>query len=188
MKLSSDMERPVTQTIGMYIEEVGKKKMQIIVATLFLFGSFFLAQAVLFDAAVPFFLPVWALARARFRKHLIWVFIGGMAGSAFLGLGQAVIHLMQLGVFNAIIRYPFARKSIQFTVAGCILIVQLFWQLIMHAGQLSIDIQLFIGFEVILALFMTFFFSSHSLRRTVPSLISGLRSDSGLPVLLERWR
>ena len=80
-----------------------------------------------------------------------------MAGSAFLGLGQAVIHLMQLGVFNAIIRYPFARKSIQFTVAGCILIVQLFWQLIMHAGQLSIDIQLFIGFEVILALFMTFF-------------------------------
>ena len=85
--------------------------MQIIVVTfLFLFGSFFLSQAVLFDAAVPFFLPIWALARARFRKYLIWVFIGGMAGSAFLGVGQAVIHLLQLALFNAIIRYPFAKK------------------------------------------------------------------------------
>ena len=94
----------------MYIEELGKKKMQIMMAILFLFGSFFLAQAVLFDAAVPFFLPVWALAGARFRKYLIWVFIGGMAGSAFLGVGQAVIHLFQLGLFNAVIRYPISQK------------------------------------------------------------------------------
>ena len=84
----------------------------------------FLVQAVLFDAAVPFFLPVWALARARFRKYLIWVFIGGMAGGAFLGVGQAVIHLFQLGLFTVVIRYKFARKSIQLTVAVCILFVQ----------------------------------------------------------------
>src|SRR5690606_7382369 len=51
----------------------------------------------------------------------------------------------------------FAKKAIQFTVAGCILAVQLIWQLTMHAGQLPIDVQYFIGFEVILALFMTFF-------------------------------
>lgn len=157
MKLSSNVERPVTQTIGVYISEVVRKRMQIFVATLFLLGSFFLAQAVLFDAAVPFFLPIWALASARFRKYLVFVFIGGMAGSVFLGVGQAVIHLMQLGIFNAIIRYPFARKSVQLTVAGCILVVQLVWQFIMHAGQLPVEIQLFIGFEVILALFMTFF-------------------------------
>ena len=49
------------------------------------------------------------------------------------------------------------RKSVQLTVAGCILVVQLVWQFMMHAGQLPMDVQLFIGFEVILALFMTFF-------------------------------
>lgn len=157
MKLSINIEKPVTQTIRTSISEIVRKRMQILVGALFLLGSFFLAQAVLFDAAVPFFLPIWALARARFRKYLVFVFIGGMAGSVFLGVGQAVIHLMQLGVFNAIIRYPFARKSVQLTVAGCILVVQLFWQLIMHAGQLPVEVQLFIGFEVILALFMTFF-------------------------------
>ena len=78
MKLIDQLVRPVGHPIGMYVEMIGKRKMHILVATLFLFGSFFLSQAVLFDAAVPFFLPVWALARARFRKHLIWVFIGGM--------------------------------------------------------------------------------------------------------------
>ena len=55
MKLSGNMEGPVVQPIRMYIEAIGKKKMQIIVATFFLLGSFFLSQAVLFDAAVPFF-------------------------------------------------------------------------------------------------------------------------------------
>ncbi|AOV06297.1 SpoIIE family protein phosphatase [Sporosarcina ureilytica] len=157
MKLTSNMERPMMQPIRTFFEEIRRKRMDIVITFLFLVGSFFLAQAVLFDAAVPFFLPVWALASARFRKQLVWVFIGGMAGSAFLGVGQAVIHLLQLGLFHMIIRYPFARKSIQFTVAGCVLFVQLLWQLMMHAGQLPLDVQFFIGFEVILALFMTFF-------------------------------
>ncbi len=157
MKLVSNVDRPIMNPIRLYIERIKRKKMDIILTLLFLIGSFFLAQAVLFDAAVPFFLPIWALARARFRKHLVWVFIGGIAGGALLGIGQAVIHLLQLGLFNAIIRYPFARKSVQLTVAGCILIVQVLWQFIIHAGQLPMDVQFFIGFEVILALFMTFF-------------------------------
>ena len=157
MKLSSNLERPIMDPIRLYIEGIRKRKMDIILTFLFLIGSFFLAQAVLFDAAVPFFLPIWALARARFQKYSIWVFVGGIAGGAFLGLGQAVIHLLQLGLFTAVIRYPFARKSVQLTVAGCILIVQLLWQFMMNAGQLPMDVQFFIGFEVILALFMTFF-------------------------------
>lgn len=157
MKLSGDLERPIVQPIRLYVENIIKKKMQIAMGILFLFGSFFLSQAVLFDAAVPFFLPVWALARARFRNHSIWVFIGGMVGGAFLGLGQAVIHLLQLGLFNGVTRYAWGRKFIHLTVAGCILIVQAGWQLLMHMGQIPLEVQLFIGFEVVLALFMTFF-------------------------------
>ena len=157
MKLSSNVEGPVIQSIRMSFEAIGRKKMQIAVTTFFLFGSFFLSQAVLFDAAVPFFLPIWALARARFRKQLIWVFIGGMTGSVFLGVGQAVIHLVQLLIFNAVIRYPFARKSVPLTVVSSIFIVQVIWQLIAYGGHLPVEVQLFIGFEAILAFFMTFF-------------------------------
>ncbi|WP_342513961.1 SpoIIE family protein phosphatase [Sporosarcina sp. FSL K6-1522] len=157
MKLIDNVARPVGQPIRMYFEMLRKQKANILIATLFLLGSFYLAQAVLFDAAVPFFLPVWALARARFRKQLLWVFIGGMIGSTFLGVGQAIIHLLQLALFNAVIRFPFTRKSLPLTVAVCIVIVQVSWQLVMHMGQPPLVVQLSIGFEAILALFMTFF-------------------------------
>lgn len=157
MKLTDNVVRPVGQPIRMYLEMLGKRKMHILVAALFLCGSFFLSQAVLFDAAVPFFLPVWALAQARFRQHLIWVFVGGMFGSAFLGIGQAIIHLLQLALFNAVIKYPLTRKSVPFTVAGCIIVVQVLWQFVMHTGQPPVNVQLSIGFEAVLALFMTFF-------------------------------
>lgn len=157
MKLTSNLERPLMQSIRTNIERVKKKWLNIMISCLFLSGSFFLSQAVLFDAAVPFFLPVWALASIRFREQLIWVFIGGMIGSVFLGFGQAVIHLVQLGLFHFILRYAIFKKSIQFTVASCIFATQLIWQLAMHMGKIPLEVQFFIGFEVILALFMTFF-------------------------------
>lgn len=157
MKLTDNLERPVIQSIRSSVENLKKKRPSIMISTLFLIGSFFLSQAVLFDAAVPFFLPIWALASVRFREQFIWVFIGGMAGSVFLGAGQAVIHLLQLGLFHFFLRYPIAKKSIPLTVAICLLMTQYSWQLVMHMGEIPLEVQFFIGFEVILALFMTFF-------------------------------
>ncbi|MCG7337453.1 SpoIIE family protein phosphatase [Sporosarcina sp. ACRSM] len=157
MKLIDNVARPVGEPIRLYFETLSKRRLHIFIAGLFLVGSFFLAQAVLFDTAVPFFLPVWALARARYRKYLMWVFIGGMCGSAFLGLGQAVIHLLQLALFNAVTKYAFMRKSMPLTVAGSIIVVQMLWQFLMHMGQPPVHTQLSIGFEAVLAAFMTFF-------------------------------
>ena len=157
MKLIGDLERPVGQQIRQVVDSIGKRKMHVLMATFFLLGTFFLSQAVLFDAAVPFFLPVWALAQLRFRKYLIFVFIGGMAGGAFLGIGQAVIYLLQLLLFNVVSKHPLTRKSIPLTVAGTIIVVQVLWQFVMHSGQTPVDVQLTIGFEAVLALFMTFF-------------------------------
>ncbi|MBD7986343.1 SpoIIE family protein phosphatase [Sporosarcina sp. Sa2YVA2] len=157
MKMIGDLERPVGQQVRHMVESIGKRKKHVLMATFFLLGTFFLSQAVLFDAAVPFFLPVWALAQLRFRKYLVFVFIGGMAGGAFLGIGQAVIYLLQLLLFNVVSKHPLTRKSIPLTVAGTIIVVQVLWQFIMHSGQTPVDVQLTIGFEAVLALFMTFF-------------------------------
>ncbi|WOV87645.1 SpoIIE family protein phosphatase [Sporosarcina oncorhynchi] len=157
MKLIGDLERPVGQQIRQVVDSIGKRKKHVLMATFFLLGTFFLSQAVLFDAAVPFFLPVWALAQLRFRKYLVFVFIGGMAGGAVLGIGQAVIYLLQLLLFNVVSKHPLTRKSIPLTVAGTIIVVQVLWQFVMYSGQTPVNIQLTIGFEAVLALFMTFF-------------------------------
>ena len=111
---------------------LGRRNCKLLLRFSFYLDLSFLSQAVLFDAAVPFFLPVWALARARFKKHLMWVFIGGMAGSVFIGLGQAVIHLFQLALFNALIKYPTVRKSIPFIVRFVLLSYKGCGMFVMH--------------------------------------------------------
>lgn len=157
MKLTSTLERPRFQSIRTYVENVKARRYEILLAVVFSVCSFFLAQAVLFDAAIPFFLPMWAFTRMRFKNQVVFVLIGGLLGSAFLGLGQLLLHLIQLLLFNAISRFQIAQKSLPITVASCILVVQVVWQFAMHVGSIPIETVFFISFEVLLALFMTAF-------------------------------
>lgn len=157
MKMIDNMERPFGQQFRTAWQELMNRKVYLLTALLFLVGSFFLSQAVVFDMAVPFFLSIWALASMRYRQHLLYVFIGGMAGSAFLGIGQAFIHLAQLLLFHMAIKSPFVRRSIPLAVAGCMIVPQIIWQLIMYSGSPPVTVQLSIGLEALLALFMTVF-------------------------------
>ncbi|PIC63686.1 serine/threonine protein phosphatase [Sporosarcina sp. P13] len=157
MKMIDNIERPLGQQIRAPWQWLITRKVYILTAILFLVGSFFLSQAVVFDMAVPFFLPIWALASMRYRQHMIYVFIGGMIGSSFLGMGQAVIHLTQLLLFHSALKIPVMKKSIPFAVAGSMAITQLTWQLIKYSEGLPVAVQLSIGLEALLALFMTIF-------------------------------
>lgn len=155
--ISSNTERTLGQQVQGMLGSILQRKVHLLTTFLFTIGSFFLSQAVLFDAAVPFFLPVWALAAMRYPKYMLPVFIGGISGSLFVGLGQSIIFILQLLLFNLIIRHPFTRKSVPLTVAGTVIFTQVFWQLIMYAGQPPLHVQLAIGFEALLALLMTVF-------------------------------
>ena len=155
--ISGSTEKSVVQQIQGMVGSVIQRKVHLVTMFLFTIGSFFLSQAVLFDAAVPFFLPIWALAMMRYPKYMLPVFVGGISGSLFLGIGQSVIFLLQILVFNLAIRHPFTRKSIPLSVAGTVILTQVFWQFMMYAGQPPVPIQLAIGFEALLALLMTFF-------------------------------
>lgn len=157
MKMIDNIERPFGQQIRAPWQWLIDRKVYIVTAILFLIGSFFLSQAVVFDMAVPFFLPIWALASMRYRQHMIYVFIGGMMGSAFLGMGQAVIHLTQLLLFHTVIKIPVMKKSIPISVAVSMIIPQLSWQIVKFNESLPVPVQLSIGLEALLALFMTIF-------------------------------
>ena len=125
--ISSSTEKSLMQQIQGVVGSIVQRKVHLFTMFLFTIGSFFLSQAVLFDAAVPFFLPVWALATMRYPKYMLPVFVGGISGSLFLGVGQSVIFLLQILLFNLVIRQPFPRKSIPLTVAGTVILTQVFW-------------------------------------------------------------
>lgn len=136
-----------------------KKKLKIWLASLILFFSFFLSKAVLFEAAVPFFLPVWAIVALRYPKFLPFVWIGGLTGSLTLGVGQTVIHILQVGgfqLFNHLLRQ---KKLIPLQVAITVLVIQLGWQWLSYGGEIPISVSLLVLYESILAAVMTVFLS-----------------------------
>src|SRR5690606_24507786 len=103
--LGSDAWQNAGMPLRRWADAVARRKVKIGFSLFFLAASFFLSRAVLFEAAVPFLLPVWALAAIRYRQYLPLVIIGGGLGSLMLGPGQAAIHILQILLFHSIIRF-----------------------------------------------------------------------------------
>ena len=133
-----------------------EKRITFLMQLTFLGVSFFLARSVFFEAAVPFFVPFWAIVVSRYR-HLKWTtLVGGTIGALTLGFGQFVIILLQLCAFQLlrkIIKWPLPVLVILATI-----VVQICWQGVVYSGWPPLRIQFYVGCEAVLAMLMTIFF------------------------------
>ena len=136
---------------------VKKKKLKITLSALILFFAFFLSKAVLFEAAVPFFLPIWAIVARRYPRYLPFVWIGGLSGSLTLGIGQTVLHVLQIGGYQAVSQVLKNKKFIPLQVAMVILLVQFGWQWVSYGGAIPLSVSLLVFYESILSAIMTVF-------------------------------
>jgi stage II sporulation protein E len=136
---------------------VKKKKLKITLSTLILFFAFFLSKAVLFEAAVPFFLPIWAIVARRYPRYLPFVWIGGLSGSLTLGIGQTILHVLQIGGYQGISQILKNKKFIPLQVAMVILLVQFGWQWVSYSGAIPLSVSLLVLYESILSAIMTVF-------------------------------
>ena len=148
----------------------------------FLGVSFFLARSVFFEAAVPFFVPFWAIVVSRYR-HLKWTtLVGGTIGALTLGFGQFVIILLQLCAFQLlrkIIKLPLPVLVILATI-----VVQICWQGVVYSGWPPLRIQFYVGCEAVLAMLMTIFFAAYIIAATsILDISNGLMSVRGQPFL-----
>lgn len=133
------------------------KKVSLILHLFFMLLAFFLSRAVIFEAAVPFLLPLWAIVRNRYENEKWAVFIGGLIGALSLSLGQGLILLLQLGFYELLIRFRYWKPPMAIAVALAIFFGQLLWQSILHMGIPPFIVQLYVYYEMILAFFMTIF-------------------------------
>lgn len=140
-----------------WVQVVKKKKLKITLSVLILFFAFFLSKAVLFEAAVPFFLPIWAIVARRYPRYLPFVWIGGLSGSLTLGIGQTILHVMQVGGYQAVSQVVKNKKLIPFQVAMVILLVQVGWQWVSYGGEIPLSVSLLVLYESILSAIMTVF-------------------------------
>lgn len=137
--------------------KLGVKRRQLFIGSLFFITSFFLAQSVVFEAAVPFSVPFWAIIRTKYKEYAKYVLFGGLIGGFFLGFGQAVILALQIAMYECIIRFRYWKLPQSISVALAILLVQMIWQGVMYQGLPPMLVQFYVGCEAALALIMTLF-------------------------------
>ncbi|MEI4771501.1 SpoIIE family protein phosphatase [Psychrobacillus sp. FJAT-51614] len=139
------------------LEAIQVRKVTISFTLIFFILAFFLAQVVLFEASVPFFLPLWALVSLRFQRFLPWTIAGALLGSMTLGLGQVVIHAMQAFIFPLHSKRLIRKIPLPLFVLLDVVIVQIIWQFISYWGEVPVPVWLAIGYEGVLSLFMVIF-------------------------------
>lgn len=137
--------------------KLGVKRRQLFIGSLFFITSFFLAQSVVFEAAVPFSVPFWAIIRTKYKEYAKYVLFGGLIGGFFLGFGQVVILALQIAMYECIIRFRYWKLPQSISVALAISLIQMIWQGVMHQGLPPMLVQFYVGCEAALALIMTLF-------------------------------
>ena len=130
------------------------KKTRKIVDVTFAFIAFCLAQATFFEAVVPFFIPFWIIVRSQYKSFQISTFIGGLAGTLFLGFGQVVILLLEVLLIEGIMRFKYTRISPYIAVTLSIGVIQTVWQVVTYAGIPPLLTQVYVLYEWLFALVM----------------------------------
>lgn len=145
------------RTLQGVIDRVSIKKVTFLIHALFFFLALFLSHAVMFDAAVPFLLPLWAIVQKRYENEKWWVLLGGIIGAISLSFGQVLILGLQIVLYELLRRFKYWNLPTSVAVALAIFLGQFAWQTIAHAGMPPFIVQLFVYYEVVLAFFMTIF-------------------------------
>ena len=139
------------------VETIKARKVSIGFTISFFILAFFLAQVVLFEATVPFFLPILALVSLRYQRFLPWTLAGAFLGSITLGFGQVVIHALQALIFPLYKKKLINKLPISLFVFMDVVLIQIIWQFVSYSGEIPVSVLLAIGYEGILSLFMTVF-------------------------------
>ncbi|MEK9200311.1 SpoIIE family protein phosphatase [Ureibacillus sp. 179-F W5.1 NHS] len=138
-------------------ERFSIKKVNFFIHIFFFLLALFLSRAVMFEAAVPFLLPLWAIVKQRYENEKWTVLIGGLLGAFTLSLGQALILGLQLVLYELITRFKFWKFPTGVSVGLAIFFGQFIWQGVVHLAIPPLIVQLYIYYEVILAFLMTIF-------------------------------
>lgn len=144
-------------TLGEFWSSYSTKKINLYIHLFFFLLAYFLSQAVMFEAAVPFLLPLWAIVRHRYDREKNYVLLGGILGALFLSLGQACILVLQIIIFEGIYRFKYWQMPLSLAVACSLFLGQFFWQGVVYWGIPPFIVQMYVIYEVVLGFVTTIF-------------------------------
>ena len=134
-----------------------KVKLPMIQLVCFVVGFLF-AQAIIFEATVPLFVPFYIACTIYDQKFRRAILLGGLLGSLTLGVGHCVLLIVQIILFNGLKRITFFENRSLVTLFLATAITQIVWQLIFYAFHVPLIVQLYVGYEVLTTIIMYIFF------------------------------
>lgn len=156
--------------------------MKRVMYSLFFCMALLFAQAVIFEAVAPFFIPFWLIVRTRYQTYQVAALLGGLLGVAHLALGQAVLIALTVIVLELLLAIRKIALPHLASMIIAIVSVQIVWQFVSYSGIPPFLVQVYIAYELFFAavslLFMQQFFIPFYEFRTKPwtteRLVAGL--------------
>lgn len=125
-------------------------KLQTPIIQLLLFMTAFLfAQAILFEATVPLFVPFYIACSVYESRYKRAVLYGGLLGALTLGVGQLLLVVLQIFMFGVVRKLPLVGQHKVVTLIIATAIVQIMWQLSFYALHVPPVVQLYMLFEIV---------------------------------------
>lgn len=128
----------------------------VVKALCFLVGFLF-AQAVLFEATVPLFVPFYIACAIYEKRYKQFILAGGLLGALTLGVGQLLLILLQIFVYS-LLRTKVVKQSPILALLLTTTIVQMVWQCLFYSFEVPPIVLLYVLFEVVASVIVYVFF------------------------------
>ena len=118
-----------------------------------------LGNAVVFHFLLPFFLPFWTIVQRYFVSYRWPVLLGGFLSMSLMSVGQGLLLLVQIGLYELLSRFKLIRVPQVLSVLVAVLGGQLLWRLLNEgAGNgTTPEMWLYIAYEAVFAVVMLLF-------------------------------
>lgn len=116
-----------------------------------------LGNAVVFHFLLPFFLPFWAIVQRYFSGYRLPVLFGGFLSMSLISVGQGLLLLVQIGLYELLSRFKIVRVPPLVSVLFAVLGGQLLWRLLNEGAGTTPEMWLYVAYEAVFAVVMLLF-------------------------------
>lgn len=116
-----------------------------------------LGNAVVFHFLLPFFLPFWTIVQRYFSAYRLPVLFGGFLSMSLISVGQGLLLLVQIGLYELLSRFKVVRVPQIVSVLVAVLGGQVLWRLLNDGTGTTPEMWLYVAYEAVFAVVMLLF-------------------------------
>ena len=116
-----------------------------------------LGNAVVFHMLLPFFLPFWTIVQRHYKSYRLPVLLGGFLSMSLMSVGQGILLLVQIGLYEILSRFKLIRLSPMISMLIAVLGGQVLWRFLNDGMSTTPEVWMYVIYESLFAVVMLLF-------------------------------